>query len=263
MPLFDGTPLPIVLGAVAPATCYAAALYWAQRGAGRSALVLIGCLLWGAIVAPLLSTSLNDAARVWMEVVSRVGDARQLTATVVAPVVEEIVKACGLLVLLVFRPTALASVRDGVVCGALIGIGFVLTENLTYLGFAALQGGEAGLARSIYLRGVLAGTNHAIFTATIGAGIGWTRRTPSAGVRMTTLAAAVIAALAQHVAWNGVASPAIAHLLCGAPAPAAACLPAPTPIDLFGWVPMVILLFLGPGAIALLFLTSRPPAERT
>ena len=132
----------------------------------------------------------------------------------------------------------LAGVRDGIIYGALIGVGFVLTENLIYFAFAALQGGPSGLARSVYLRGLLAGADHAVFTATIGAGIGWAVASSSTRGRVLAPLIACLAALVLHVAWNAVASDAISRVLCGAETAGGACRPTPAARDLFGVAPV-------------------------
>jgi len=258
--LVAGTP-PLIAGAAAvPAALYAGIVVWCQRREGRPGVLLLTSLLWGAVGAASLSNTTNELARVWINVLAGTDDARVLTSTLVAPIIEEAAKAAGLLLLLLVQRDSIAGVRDGIVYGALVGIGFVLAESLLYFGFAVLEGGEAGLVRSIYLRGVLAGGNHAVFTATVGAGIGWACAATSVLARMLGLGLAVAAALLQHLAWNAIAAGAITRALCGAAVMGARCLPAPAAVDLFVVIPLVTGLFLGPGVIALLLLSRRSGA---
>ena len=257
MPLLEGTPLPILLGAMAPAALWVVLVCWLQRGEARPGFLLAGCVLWGAVAAPLLSASLNDVARAWLAAIFGPASARELTATTVAPVIEEIAKAFGLLIIVLVRPTWIRSARDGVVYGALIGVGFVLAENVTYLGFAVLQGGDAGLVRAVYLRGILGGANHPIFTATIGAGIGLARVASSTRGRVVAPVLGCLAAVGQHLAWNAAASPTIVRTLCAAAVAGGACRPTPAAVDLFAVVPLVVMLFLGPGAIGVLLAATR------
>ena len=254
--LVAGTPAVIVAAAVAPAALYAFLIIWAQRRDARPPSLLIASLLWGITGAAFVSHTLNDLARAWLDVVAG-PQARALTATLVAPAIEEAAKASGLGLLRSVRPRSIATIRDGIVYGALIGVGFVVAENLIYLAFAALQGGESGLARSVYLRGLVAGANHAVFTATVGAGIGGVRAAIAPRARVAALSAGIVAALAQHLAWNAIASHVIVGALCGATTPGGACLPTPAAADLFIVVPLVVAAFLGPGAVALLVVYGR------
>ena len=255
-----GTPLLIIGAAAAPAALWTAAICWIQRGAGRPPALLLASFVWGAAAAAFLSHALNDLGRVWVALLAGADDARAVSSTLVAPIIEEGTKAAGMvLLLLVRRHRDFAGVRDGIVYGGLIGIGFVFTENLLYFMFAILQGGEARLVRSVYLRGLLAGGDHAVFTATIGAGIGWAVATTSRRARVLAAALASAAALVQHLAWNALAADAITYVLCGAEVAGAACRPMPTTTDLFGVVPLLVALFLGPGAGALLYLWVRTP----
>lgn len=260
--LVAGTP-PVILGAAAaPAALYALALAWSERRAGRPAILLLAAVLWGGIGAAFLSHSLNDLARAWVTVLAGADQARTLTATLAAPAIEEAAKAAGLVLLLLVGRGAIADVRDGIVYGALIGVAFLFTENLVYFAFATLEGGAAGLARSVYLRGLLAGGNHAVFTATVGAGIGLARGVRSERARVLVPTFAVVVALAQHLAWNALASTAITRALCAAETPGGPCRPTPTDAALFVVVPLLTALFLGPGAAALLHLSRRAGAPR-
>jgi hypothetical protein len=100
--------------------------------------------------------------------------------------------------------------------------------------------------------------NHAAFTATVGAAMGWaygraTERAARVGIVLVGLALAILV----HAVWNTVASETITQLLCGAPAPGAACTPAPAPLDLLVTVPIIVATFVGPLALCLLAIASR------
>ena len=264
--LAASTPWLIVLGACAPAVFYALAIALMQRGSGRRTAELVLAFLWGAVGASFISTALNIAARQWIADVAGGDHARALTATLVAPGIEEAAKALGLLLVLLIRPAAIRSVRDGIVFGALIGVGFVCTENVLYLSYAILQGGEAGLVRAVYIRGLLFGGTHAVFTACVGAGIGWARagsveastgidrkRVGGAAVQRGVVvpALAFVVAATQHLAWNTAASELINRVLCGADVIGGTCRDVPSAGALFGWAPLWVGAFLAPGCAAL------------
>lgn len=264
--LLIGTPPLILVAAIAPAALFACAIVLVQRGAGRPVVALAFSLAWGAIGAAFLSTNANAFAREWLDPLA--GDSgRMATALLAAPAVEEAAKAAGLVLLLALAPACLRGARDGIVHGSLIGVGFVATENLLYLGLSMLQGGEAGLTSALYLRGILGSATHLIFTACAGAGIGWsvTRRTSGEPARrqIAAIAAGFVGALAQHMAWNGMAAPMLGAALCGAEIAGGSCRAVPTGMALYGQSTAVAILFLAPGASGLLRLWRRTGAAPT
>ena len=253
--LLADTPWLILISATIPALVIATIVILLQRRARRPRAALALALLWGAIGAACVSSVGNEMARTWM---AAGDDARTTTALLVAPALEEVAKALGFLLLLVVLPGTLRNARDGIVYGALIGIGFVWTENFLYLGVALLQSGEEGLWRTLYLRGFVDAAAHLVFTASAGAAIG--HRASSGGLRGVTPAAGVLFAIAQHTAWNALAAPAIAEALCGATS-GGQCLDHPTTLALFRSAPLITAVFLSPG-IALTILAwraSKPP----
>lgn len=231
----------IVLGAMLPPAC-AAALLIVARGRDRTIrLAYVALLSWGAVGAAFLSSAINDALS---------APGRDLVPAFAGPIVEELTKAVGLVAIVMLEPAALRGVVDGIVCGALVGLGFTMTENVGYLILAAVQGGSAGLHVALWTRATLGGFTHAVFTATTGAGLGWVReRSPASSSGVAGVA--FLAAVAQHVLWNTVASSTIIRVLCDAPVPGGPCRDAPGPAALFVTIPLVAGVGLAPGAVAL------------
>jgi RsiW-degrading membrane proteinase PrsW (M82 family) len=256
-----GYPPGLIAGAVVPPFLYAVLVGLLDRRRPRPWGAFAGSFLWGAVAAACAAAPLNDLLLAHLSGTTDAMRARTLAATAGAPVLEEWLKWLGPLFLLLLRPDLLRTPRDGMLCGAFVGLGFDLAEGFEYLTLAAVQGGYAGLARGIWVRTILAGLKHAVFTATSGAGLGWmqaaTRRSARFGIALAALGAAIV----QHVVWNAVASEAITRALCGAPTADARCLPEPSQLALFVSVPLIIALCLGPGAVALAALARRgPPA---
>lgn len=251
----EAAPPIVVLGAIAPAVAWAALVVRLARP--REPLPLLAALFgWGAAVAAPLAETLNEPL-----------GAHALGPVFWGPLVEEAAKAFGLLALLAVGRDQLRDVRSGVVGGALVGLGFAAAENLGYHLLASVQGGTAGLARAVFLRGFLQGLNHATFTATTGAGLALARSTKIGAIALP-LAFAV--AVAHHGMWNGIASFAITDLLCGAPTPAEACLASPTATALYLYVPAMVAIFIAPAGVVLVVLARRkrgqtyfPPGGRS
>lgn len=227
------------------------------RRAGLPAALLVGAFLWGATAAAPLSAWLNDTLRTRLELAT--GGAPPVGfATLVAPVVEEASKSLVLLLLPVLTRRARANaVRLGIALGAASGLGFAATENVGYLTLAVLQGGLPHLLQATWARGILAGVKHAVFTASAGVGAGLALCARSRGRAALAAFAGCIAAVLQHVAWNGLAAPLAHEVLCDAPAPDAACAAAAGPLPLFVLAPLLAAAALGPGIVALYWLARR------
>ncbi len=238
----------IVIAAVLPPCLIALLVMHVTRPECRSWVGACTAFTWGAAVATSIASAANDHA------VSKVTHwlgadlARSIVPVIVGPIVEELAKTAGLLVVAVVGGRRLATARGGAVAGALLGLGFAAAENITYYTLAAVQAGYPGLVRAIYLRGLLQGFNHATFTAVTGAILGWLtshgpRRWQSTVVMAMT---ALLVGIGIHAFWNTVASAMITTILCNAPAVAGNCAPTPDAIDLFVTSPTVVVATIGP-----------------
>ena len=230
------TPPIIAAAALLPPLGWAGLVLLLDRHTRESWAPLCASFLWGAAAAALVASEVNDA----------------LLATALGDAVP----------MLLARPHRQDDPLDGIVYGALAGLGFAATENLGYYTLAALQDGAPGLTRALWLRGLLQGLNHAAFTATVGAAVGWAwgtggRRPARAAIVLVGLGLAVLV----HAVWNAVASEAITQVLCGAPTPGAACTPNPAALDLLVTVPILVATFVGPLALVLFAIATR--ATRT
>jgi len=232
----------IWLGASLPVLGYVALLWFLCRGTEPSTLRL-AAFAWGVVAAPALSMHANNA------LYARAPD---LTPVLLAPAVEEVAKAAAIALLFLVPD---GGARSGVILGGLAGLGFSLTENVGYLMIAAVQDGSTGLWRAIWVRGIVAGAKHGLFTATAGAAIGWARRASATTTRIIGFAVAgLTAAVAQHALWNGIASHVITDVLCNAPSPGGSCA-GPDRVDLLVSVPALTAICLAPGALALRWVT--------
>jgi len=246
-----GTPLVVVLAAALPALAYAAAIGWVAHVRGVRAGIAAGtfAFLWSAGVAAPVAGAANDLLLAHVDGI--------LVAVLGAPLVEELAKGCVLLGVVLLWRDELRSVRAGVVVGALAGMGFAVTENVRYLLVAVLQDGPAGLLRWVWVRGIVEGGVHAVFAAATGAGLGSARATGRLRATLAGFGAAVV----QHVAWNGLASRAVTHVLCNAAVADGPCRAAPDPVGLVVTIPLIVLAALGPGTLAVAALARRSGAD--
>ncbi len=141
------------ISAVTLATPYLLVILWIDRHEREPPLLLMSAFLWGAVIATMISLIGNMT---FGGVVSLMGahpaTADQLTASVSAPIVEELAKATALVALYVMFRNHLDNVLDGVVYGALVGLGFAVFENFIYYVNTGNLVGAIGLS---CLRGVI------------------------------------------------------------------------------------------------------------
>ena len=218
--LVAAIPDPIALGlaavaAVMPVPTYTFLVLQLDRYEREPWRVLLAAFLWGALVATFASAILNDliGALLAGALGSRVVDPDVLTASAVAPVVEEASK--GLVVLLLYRVLRgeFDNVLDGIVYGSLVGVGFAMTENILYFGRVYLEGGLVGLGVLFYVRVVLGGLAHALYTGTTGAALGYAREAGNRLLAVVVPPLGFALAVVQHATWNFAASALLPTLL--------------------------------------------------
>ncbi|MGZ5353490.1 MAG: PrsW family intramembrane metalloprotease [Actinomycetota bacterium] len=167
--------------------------------------LVVGALLWGGIAATVLSALANQG---WGIVVARLGGpefAARWTAALTAPLVEEIAKAAGVVLIYLIARREMDDVIDGFVYGAMAGLGFAVVEDVFY--FVAIFGGTpAGVLAGFYVRVVSSGLyGHVLYTGLSGMGIAYfVSRVDeeSLGRRLLVAAALFLSGVAGHFLWN-------------------------------------------------------------
>ena len=173
-------------------------------------------LLLGSSHRVFFALFLNTAAWSFFTVASNQDTGSILTAIAVAPLVEESVKGLAVLVVLWFTRRHIDGVLDGMLIGALVGLGFAMTENITYFGVAYSDGGAAAVGTLFIIRSVINGMGHAVWTSFTGAAVGWSRARHGRGVlRLIVPVIGWGAAVLGHSIWNLGASLVITVLTIG------------------------------------------------
>lgn len=188
--------------AVVPTFFYALAFYLADRHEREPVWMGIVAFLWGAI--PAVVASLFGELVIG---VPFVGDPGSLTEAIVesamvAPIVEEIAKGAALYAIYKFMRHEFDGVLDGLTYGAIIGFGFAMTENFLYFIGAFSEGGFVDLTVLIFLRAVLFGLNHALYTGLFGIGLGLARHASSPGKARFWIVSGFLAAVGAHALHN-------------------------------------------------------------
>ncbi len=164
--------------------------------------LLIFAAAWGAVASVAIALGVDLLVTV---VTGGLPDA--VSSVVQAPIVEEVAKGLGLLLLYAFARRFFDGPVDGIVYGALIGAGFALTENVQYFAIGYLEGGPGEVATTFFLRAVLSPFAHVMFTSITGFAFGLAaRRSLRTGAALGAAVPGLIGAIVLHAVWNGSAT---------------------------------------------------------
>ncbi len=188
--------------AILPTIVYVLIFYWVDRYEREPLWLVSVAFLWGAVPAIIVSI-IGELllGQSWVSGPSTIAGTL-IEGAIIAPVVEESVKAIALILIFLFMRHEFDGVLDGVVYGALIGFGFAMTENFFYFVGAYDEGGYADLSMVIFLRAILFGLNHAFYTGLTGIGLGLARVTRNPTAAWTWAIFGFIAAMVTHSLHN-------------------------------------------------------------
>ncbi|HYN96433.1 MAG TPA: PrsW family intramembrane metalloprotease [Pilimelia sp.] len=172
-------------------------------------VLLATAFAWGALVATTLAITGGAALH---NLIAKAASPRLASAwgsALAGPTIEELVKTLGIVAIVLVARQQVNSVLDGVVYGALVGLGFQVVEDIVYaVNAVALAGGGDRVdpvVTTFLLRGFLAGLwSHTLFGALAGAGIGYlvVRTDRSMRSRLGAAALALAGAWLCHFVWN-------------------------------------------------------------
>jgi RsiW-degrading membrane proteinase PrsW (M82 family) len=191
--------------AVLPVPVLIACYLWLDRYEPEPVLYLVFAFLWGAFPATLTAYGVNT---LFADVI---GVPENLVGVLVAPCIEETMKALGPLMILWFRPRQISGITDGLVYCGLSAVGFAMVENILYLGGHAFNAGydQYGPASGTALvfglfiaRIFMSGFAHPLFTSMTGIGIGVAARSSNGWVRALAPIPGLILAMMLHGSWN-------------------------------------------------------------
>lgn len=196
----------LVLAAFVPPLLFAFRVRSAERHRPEPWQGLAKAFLWGAFVATFLAFVLESLLFPFFPgasgeeplVPEAALGAVTVGAVVLAPVVEEVVKAWGLRVVRDEDPEP----EDGAVYGAMIGLGFAGTETVLYISIAFALGGLEAAAMTALVRGVATVSLHGAATAISGHGY-WMARYYG---RRGAFGASLLLAMLLHGVYNAFAS---------------------------------------------------------
>jgi RsiW-degrading membrane proteinase PrsW (M82 family) len=156
---------------------FAYIVYWTDRYEKEPKTILGGVFLWGAIVAAGAAFILNTSLGLGLYLFTGSQSFSELsTSSIIAPVIEEILKGFAVLFVFLYFRREFDSILDGIIYAAITAIGFAATENAYYIyTYGFKEGGMSGILGIFILRVVLVGWQHPFYTAFIGIGLAISR----------------------------------------------------------------------------------------
>ncbi len=165
--------------------------------------------VWGAVAAIGAFALLgNDAVMSLYAKTFGASFAFDWGAALTAPIDEELAKGAGVLLLLTLAPNLIRSPFDGLILGAFVGLGFQISEDISYAWIGAADAfGDVGATRStIVVRTLSSIPSHWMYTGIFGAGLIWFIGRPDVPARKGLGAGLMLTAMLMHGLWDASAA---------------------------------------------------------
>jgi protease PrsW len=190
-----------------PMFLFAGFIYWLDRFEKEPRLLLGAVFFWGAVIAAGGAFLLNTLFGAGVYIFTGSEALTNLTiGSMIAPVVEEILKGLAVLLVYFFFRSEFDSILDGIIYAAIVALGFAATENTYYiyqLGY--LENGWPGLFELVFIRVVLVGWQHPFYTAFFGIGLACARLSRKKSRKLLYPLLGLAAAILTHSIHNSIA----------------------------------------------------------
>jgi len=196
----------LILGFV-PMFFFAYLVYWTDRYEKEPLHLLFGVFVWGAVVAAGGAFIINTTLGIGIYIFTNSEAASDFaTASLIAPVVEEALKAFAVLIVFFLIRHEFDSILDGIVYGAIAAMGFAATENAYYIySYGYAEEGWGGVLVLFVIRVFLVGWQHPFYTAFTGIGLAVARLNKNILVKLAAPFIGFGLAVFTHAAHNTLA----------------------------------------------------------
>lgn len=206
-------------------------LWFLDRREREKRFLLVAAFLWGGLIATAISVPFNTAFFLFVDnwvlhrpAISEIlgpDAAIMLAAPVSAPLIEEIAKALGVVAMFWLLRAEFDNMRDGIVYGALIGLGFNWYEAALYVVQTYDEHGRAAFGLQLGARYALFGLGgHALYSAIFGAFLGFVMQTRYTLLRVAAPLLGLLLAILAHMINNTLPLMAtLARVAAGEPLP--------------------------------------------
>jgi RsiW-degrading membrane proteinase PrsW (M82 family) len=190
-----------------------AILWFLDRRERETPWLFAAAFLWGAVIATALALPFNTAfaaaVDAWLTQHPGVREVLGpeavmiISAPISAPIVEELTKALGVVLLFWLLRAEFDNMRDGFVYGALVGLGFTWFETPLYVAQGYAEFGVPPWGMQLGWRYALFGFGgHAMFTGIFGAFLGVAMQTRRGWLKVLAPIFGLLVAIAAHFVNN-------------------------------------------------------------
>lgn len=179
---------------------------WIDKWEPEPRLAVVFAFLWGAGVSVLIALLVGAEIDNVINSMGGPGPGYEFFgAAIQAPIVEEVGKGLGLLILFWVARKHFDGPVDGIVYAAWVAGGFAFTENIIYFGGQLIESGGVGadVAMIFLVRGIMSPFAHVMFTLFTGIALGIAARRTGAFGAIGFFVLGLIPAILLHAFWNG------------------------------------------------------------
>ena len=130
---------------------WSCATWWLDRHEKEPLWLLMAVFFWGAVPAFVLSVACELILEIPLHSLLESEGHFFVSATFIAPPVEEILKAVPLLIVFLLYRKEFDGLIDGLLYGAMAGFGFAMTEDFFYFLSVWFDGGAPAVAVLFFL----------------------------------------------------------------------------------------------------------------
>lgn len=189
-----------------PMLLFAYFIYWLDRYEKEPRHLLGGAFVWGAVIAAGFAFIFNTLLGAGIFVLT--GSeliAQQTTGSLIAPIIEEILKGMAVLIVFFFYRKEFDSILDGIVYSGITALGFAATENTYYIyQYGYVEGGYMGLFTLVFIRVILVGWQHPFYTSFFGIGLAAARLSPQQVRRLLFPLSGLVLSIGLHSVHNSI-----------------------------------------------------------